>query len=52
MITDQRGRVIGVKPLKEAVRLSESPEEVCRHLDSFVAGGLRGGAYEPEEAAA
>lgn len=52
MTLDERGRVVGVKPLKEAVRNSKSPLEVNRHLDTFLAGGLRGGAYEAEEAGA
>jgi nifR3 family TIM-barrel protein len=52
MTLDERGRIVGVKPLKEAVRNSKSPLEVNRHLDTFVAGGLRGGAYETEEAGA
>ncbi len=52
MTLDERGRIVGVKPLKEAVRNSKSPLEVNRHLDTFLAGGLRGGAYEAEEAGA
>ncbi|HEX8875588.1 MAG TPA: tRNA-dihydrouridine synthase [Phycisphaerales bacterium] len=52
MTTDERGRIVGVKPLKEAVRNSKSPLEVNRHLDTFLAGGLRGGSYETEEAGA
>jgi nifR3 family TIM-barrel protein len=52
MTLDERGRIVGVKPLKEAVRNSKSPLEVNRHLDTFLAGGLRGGAYETEEAGA
>lgn len=50
MTIDERGRIVGVKPLKEAVRNSKSPLEVNRHLDTFLAGGLRGGAYEAEAA--
>lgn len=52
MTTDARGRVIGVKPLKEAVRNAQTPSEVSARLDEFLAGGLRGGAYEPEAAEA
>jgi nifR3 family TIM-barrel protein len=52
MTFDERGRIVGVKPLKEAVRNSKSPLEVNRHLDTFLAGGLRGGSYETEEAGA
>lgn len=52
MTLDERGRIVGVKPLKEAVRNSKSPLEVNRHLDTFLAGGLRGGSYETEEAGA
>ncbi|MBY0111661.1 MAG: tRNA-dihydrouridine synthase [Phycisphaerales bacterium] len=52
MTLDERGRIVGVKPLKEAVRNSKSPLEVNRQLDTFLAGGLRGGSYETEEAGA
>lgn len=53
METDARtGRVIGVKPLKEVVREAETPEVVYRALDRFLAGELRGGAYDSEESAA
>lgn len=44
------GKVVGVKPLKEAVRNAETPAQVHEALDRFLAGGLRGGAYEQEEA--
>jgi tRNA-dihydrouridine synthase len=52
MTTDSRGRVVGVKPLKEAVRNAKSPAEVSERFDDFLAGGLRGGAFEPEAAEA
>lgn len=52
MTTDARGRVVGVKPLKEAVRSAQSPAEVSVHFDEFLRGGLRGGAFEPEHAEA
>lgn len=52
MTTDSRGRVVGVKPLKEAIRNAQTPSEVSVRLDEFLAGGLRGGAYEPEAAEA
>lgn len=52
MTTDARGRVVGVKPLKEAVRNAQSPSEVSDRFDDFLAGGLRGGAFEPEGAEA
>lgn len=45
---DARGRVVGVKPLKEAVRNATSPLEVEARLDEFLAGGLRGGMLEAE----
>ncbi len=40
---DSRGRPVGCKPLKEAVRTAKSPAEVLGHLAEFEAGGLRGG---------
>ena len=46
------GRLVGVKPLKEAVRNARSPSEVHQRLDEYLAGGLRGGSYEAEEATA
>ncbi|MBS0191199.1 MAG: tRNA-dihydrouridine synthase [Phycisphaerales bacterium] len=52
MWTDERGRLVGVKPLKEAVRNARSPSEVHQRLDEYLAGGLRGGSYEAEEATA
>jgi len=52
MTTDSRGRVVGVKPLKEAIRNAQSPAEVSDRFDDFLAGGLRGGAFEPETAEA
>lgn len=52
MWTDERGRVVGVKPLKEAVRNAQTPAEVNARFDDFLAGGLRGGSYEPQEATA
>ncbi|MBX3390100.1 MAG: tRNA-dihydrouridine synthase [Phycisphaeraceae bacterium] len=38
---DERGRIVGVRPLKEAVRIAQSPQEVNDRLDEFLAGGLR-----------
>ncbi len=49
-VDPRNGRVVGVKPLKEAIRNAEGPDEVREALSRFAAGGLRGGAYEPEEA--
>jgi tRNA-dihydrouridine synthase len=46
------GSHVGVKPFKEAVRLAKTCQEVYDALDQFRAGGLRGGAAEPQEAAA
>ncbi|HYC31750.1 MAG TPA: hypothetical protein VEB59_05635, partial [Gemmatimonadales bacterium] len=40
---DHRGRPVGCRPLKEAVRTAKSPAEVLDHLAEFQAGGLRGG---------
>ena len=40
----------GVKPFKEAMRLAKTPTEVHDLCAKFVAGGLRGGWFEPEEA--
>ncbi|MDP1663139.1 MAG: tRNA-dihydrouridine synthase [Phycisphaerales bacterium] len=40
---DPRGRPVGCKPLKEAVRVAKSPAEVLDRLAEFEAGGLRGG---------
>ena len=47
---DHRGRPVGCKPLKNAVRESKTPDEVREHLSRFQAGGLRGA--EPEWALA
>jgi tRNA-dihydrouridine synthase B len=49
---DPDGKPIGVRPLKEAIRLARSPDEVHRSLDRFLAGELRGGRYEFEESSA
>lgn len=43
---DARGRPVGCRPLKEAVRNAQNPMQVEAALDEFAAGGLRGG--EPE----
>lgn len=48
---DHRGRPVGCKPLKEAVRAARSPHEVYAALDCFEAGGLRGGEIEVLEEA-
>ena len=40
----------GVKPFKEGVRLAQTPDEVHELCERFVAGGLRGGWFEAEEA--
>lgn len=47
---DHRGRPVGCKPLKEAVRHAKTPDEVREILARFLAGGLRGA--EPEWALA
>ncbi len=52
MSIDDRGRIVGVKPFKEAVRKAVGPPQILECLDAFLAGGLRGGAYEPESATA
>lgn len=49
---DHRGRPVGCRPLKEAVRGAQSPAEVREHLARFEAGGLRGGGLEVEAASA
>ncbi|MBL8964875.1 MAG: tRNA-dihydrouridine synthase [Phycisphaeraceae bacterium] len=41
--TDPRGKPVGVKPLKEAIRLAVLPDQVHDALDRFLRGGLRGG---------
>lgn len=46
------GRRHGVKPFKEAVRLSRSADEVHIALDRYLAGGLRTFGQEPEPAEA
>lgn len=46
------GRRHGVKPFKEAVRLSKSADEVLAALDRYLAGGLRTFGQEPEPAEA
>lgn len=48
---DHRGRPVGCKPLKEAVRAARTPDEVHGALDQFEAGGLRGGEIEVLEEA-
>lgn len=47
---DDRGRIVGVRPLKEAVRTAQSPREVSDRLDEFLAGGLRSRLPESETA--
>ncbi len=45
------GTRVGVKPFKEAIRLSQTPAQIHEMLDRYLAGELRGGAYlEAEEA--
>ncbi len=39
---DHRGRPVGCRGLKEAVRAARSPDEVYAALEKFEAGGLRG----------
>lgn len=46
---DPRGKPIGCKPLKEAVRNAANADDVRRTLDEFLAGGLRGGFGGPGE---
>lgn len=41
VVRDERGKAIGCKPLKEAIRTATTPEDVHRALDQFLAGGLR-----------
>jgi nifR3 family TIM-barrel protein len=48
---DDRGRPVGCKPLKEAVRKAQTPAEVYDALDRFVAGELRGGEIDQEATA-
>ncbi len=38
---DERNRPIGCKPLKEAIRTAQGPNDVLAALDSFAKGGLR-----------
>jgi tRNA-dihydrouridine synthase len=47
---DERGKAIGCKPLKEAIRNAAGAAEVHAALDRFLAGGLRGGFDGVEEA--
>ena len=47
---DERGRIVGVRPLKEAVRTAQGPKEVSDRLDEFLAGGLRSRLPESETA--
>jgi nifR3 family TIM-barrel protein len=49
-IDPKTGRMVGVRPLKERVRDAKTPEQVHAALDEFLAGGLRGGWMEKEEA--
>jgi tRNA-dihydrouridine synthase len=44
------GKVESVKPLKEAVRTAATPSDIHTILDRFLAGELRGGWFEMEEA--
>lgn len=46
------GRRHGVKPFKEAIRLSRTADEVYTALDRYLAGGLRTFGEEPEPAEA
>lgn len=41
----RQGHPLGCKPLREAVRTAQTPEQVHALLDRFVAGELRGGGY-------
>jgi tRNA-dihydrouridine synthase B len=43
------GKIVGVKPFKEAVRSAKTASEVHTALDRFVAGELRGGFFELSE---
>ena len=47
---DRRGRPVGCRPLREAVRNAGTTGEVREHLERFAAGGLRGGGVEVEAA--
>lgn len=38
------GRMESIKPFREAVRVSKTPDEIYTVLDQFGNGGLRGGA--------
>ncbi len=49
---DHRGRPVGCKPLKEAIRVSRTPDEVRTLLDRFEGGELRGGEIDAEEGVA
>jgi len=44
----ENGRMEGVKPFKEAMRMAKGPEEVHLILDQFMAGGLRSWAEAVE----
>lgn len=46
------GKLESVKPLKEAMRTAAGPSDVHAILDRFLAGDLRGGWFEAEEAMA
>jgi nifR3 family TIM-barrel protein len=48
---DHRGRPLGCRPLKEAVRAAVDPDQVRALLAQYQAGGLRGGGVEVEPAA-
>jgi tRNA-dihydrouridine synthase B len=43
------GKIVGVKPFKEAVRSARTAGEVHTALDRFIAGELRGGFFELSE---
>jgi tRNA-dihydrouridine synthase B len=45
-----RGKMESVKPFKEAMRTAAGPADVHAILDRFLAGELRGGWFEAEEA--
>lgn len=46
----ENGKMESVKPLKEAMRTAATPTDVHGILDRFLAGELRGGWFEAEEA--
>lgn len=52
METGPAGKLVGVKPFKEAVRGARTAQDVHLALDRFLAGDLRGGFFELPEAAA